>query len=55
MTVILAVDFLLAQTIHLRGVARVLGRTQGVMRMTLLRIRQALRRCLEGRLALSER
>jgi len=36
-------------------VARVLGRTQGVMRMTLLRIRQALRRCLEGRLALSER
>ena len=36
-------------------VARGLGRTQGVMRMTLLRIRQALRRCMEGRLALSER
>jgi RNA polymerase sigma-70 factor, ECF subfamily len=36
-------------------VARVLGRTQGVMRITLLRIRQSLRRCMEGRLALSER
>lgn len=35
--------------------ARVLGRTQGVMRTTLLRIRQSLRRCMEGRLALSER
>ena len=36
-------------------VARVLGRTQGVMRITLLRIRQSLRRCMEGRLALAER
>ena len=36
-------------------VARDLGRGQGVLRVTLLRIRQALRRCLEGRLALSER
>jgi RNA polymerase sigma-70 factor (ECF subfamily) len=36
-------------------VARVQGRTQGVMRVTLLRIRQSLRRCMEGRLALSER
>ena len=36
-------------------VARVLGRTQGVLRVTLLRIRQSLRRCMEGRLALSDR
>jgi len=35
-------------------VARLLGRTQGVLRVTLLRIRQSLRRCMEGRLAPSE-